>query len=420
MAQKMFWQMVLWSAALGAMVGLFCAGFLEIWHGLDRLIWGQWLSSDFDRIWFSTLVGLIVGLILKLLSDPGSMATIIYHFHKSGALPMRDNLPIQPVSIIGLVAGQSAGPEGALTQAGGSLGAWLARFIKLPALKRVLTLAGMGAGFGAFLGAPVGGALLWLEMLHTRGLEYYEAIVPTLVCSCVAFLTMTVTIGHGIVQPWHVTITTAGASLWWTPLAAAGVGLACGPVAKVYSLLFGALGRLVKRSRLPVVAQTTLAGLIIGLLGYFVPLSYFYGSTQIPHVMQLQGATAMALVVLLLAKMCAASVTIRGHWQGGLIIPHNFMGAVLGKIIAMAVPGMDPTLIMVCSMAAFNSAATQTPLASALIVLALTGCGEPVPVFLASVVGFLAGQGIVLIEYKQSRTEGSIYHLQPAEAQLVP
>lgn len=110
--------------------------------------------------------------------------------------------------------------------------------------------------------------------------------------------------------------------------------------------------------------------------------------------------------VLLLAKMCAASVTIRGHWQGGPIIPHIFMGAVLGKIFALAVPEMDPTLIMVCSMAAFNSAATQTPLASALIVLALTGSGEPVAAFLASVVGFLAGQGIVLIENKQSRTEG--------------
>ena len=412
-----FRRMIILAAALGVGVGLFGVAFNLLWHALESLIWHHVEFRPVDRIWISTLGGMIIGLLLMRFSDPGSMATMIYHFHKSGSLPMRDNLPVQPVSLVGLVAGQSAGPEGALTQAGGSLGGWFARKTGHPTYSRLLTLAGMGAGFGAFLGAPGGGAVLWLEMLHTRGLEYFEAIIPTMVCSSVAYLVMVVTIGHGVVQPWMVDA--ASPFVWWMPLLAVLLGIIGGGVAKCYAMIFRWTGLLARRIRGPIILRTTLAGLIIGLLGYVFPLSYFYGSVQMETLFKLETAWPL-LAGLLLAKMIAASVTVRGHWQGGLIIPHMFMGAVAGKIITLAMPGVDEVLIILCCMAAFNAAATQTPLSSALIVLALTGYTHPAAVFLASLAGFLAGQGTVIIENKQSRTEPVNFHHEPRESQLVP
>lgn len=408
--------MLLLAAMLGVVVGLSGAAFTWVWHVIDHQVWSV-LHRPFDRVWVSTVVGLVIGLCLMRLHDPGSMATIVYHFHRWGRLPMRDNLPIQPVSLIGLVGGQSAGPEGALTQAGGSLGTWMARRCGHPHLERILTLAGMGAGFGAFLGAPIGGAILWLEMLHTRGLEYYEAVIPTIICSGVGYLVMLGLIGHGVVAPWQMD---AGAPVGpWTPVVAIALGLLCGQVARGYALLFRGIGKAFNRCKLPLVAQTTIAGLCIGLLGYFFPLSYFYGGAQMHAVMAL-ALPATAIVGLLMAKMVAACVTIRGHWQGGLIVPNMFMGALLGKLVAGIIPGLDPWVAMLVCMAAFNAAATQTPLASGLIVLALTGAGIPVPVFLASFAGFLAGHGVVLIEHKQSRSEPHNFHLEPREPQLVP
>ena len=129
--------------------------------------------------------------------------------------------------------------------------------------------------------------------------------------------------------------------------------------------------------------------------------------------------TLLALAGLLLAKMLAASVTVRGHWQGGLIIPHMFMGVVLGRIVIAVIPGAPPILTMLCCMAAFNAAITQTPLASALIVLALTGAGTPVPVFLASITAFVAGHGVVVVENKQSRTEPMNFHLETSDPGIV-
>ncbi len=412
---RQYYRLLLLAAGLGVMVGVSGATFSHVWKLTHGWVWAA-LESPAHRLWLSAAAGLLIGLLLKVLGDPGNMATIISHFHRAGGLPLRDNLPIQPVSIIGLVAGQSAGPEGALTQAGGSLGAWLAHRVKAPALARILTLAGMGAGFGAFLGAPVGGALLWLEMLHTRGLEYFEAIVPTLVCSCVGYLVMLLLVGHGVVQPWHLPAPVEASP--WLPALAIGLGLVCAVAARGYAGIFRGVKRLLRGARLPLVLETTLAGVLIGLLGYAFPLSYFYGSAEIPQVM---GAALplLALTGLLLAKMVAAAVTIHGRWQGGLIIPHMLMGAVLAQIIVTLLPSAPPMLTVICCMAAFNAAATQTPLSSALIVLALTGAGAPVPVFLACVTAFLAAHGVVVIENKQPRAQPLNFHLEPTEPGMV-
>lgn len=414
-SDRQYYKLLGMAVVLGVIVGMACFLFTTIWKACDHFVW-HILDEPWHRILISTLVGLLIGIILKIVGDPGSMATIIAHFHRSGALPARDNLPILPTSVLGLVAGQSAGPEGALTQVGGSLGTFIAKCFKQQSFQRVLTLAGMGAGFGAFLGAPVGGAILWLEMLHMRGLEYYEAIIPTLVCSCVAYLIMLFGVGHGMVQPWQ--LSAIPEAFTWTPLIAIGLGLFCAMAARFYAFVFRSIGRLQNRLRLPILVETTLAGLVIGVLGVAFPLSYFYGSKQIPTLMTMD-TTLHALAGLLLAKMLAASVTVRGHWQGGLIIPHMFMGVVLGRIVIAVIPGAPPILTMLCCMAAFNAAITQTPLASALIVLALTGAGTPVPVFLASITAFVAGHGVVVVENKQSRTEPMNFHLETSDPGIV-
>src|SRR5690606_19828917 len=48
---------------------------------------------------------------------------------------------------------------------------------------RVLTIAGMAAGFTVLFGAPLGAAVFALEILHRRGLQYYEALLPAVIGS---------------------------------------------------------------------------------------------------------------------------------------------------------------------------------------------------------------------------------------------
>ena len=48
---------------------------------------------------------------------------------------------------------------------------------------RVLTITGMAGGLTVLFGAPLGAALFALEILHRRGLQYYEALLPALIGS---------------------------------------------------------------------------------------------------------------------------------------------------------------------------------------------------------------------------------------------
>ncbi len=416
LSQQRYRTLLIICVVLGTLVGLFGAAFATIWHALDDWIWATGTIGPADRIWISALAGLIIGLILKAWCDPGNMSTIVRRFHATGRLDHADNKPILPTSLLGLVAGQSAGPEGVLTQICGSMGTWLADRFRNPSFARILTLAGMGAGFGAFLGAPVGGSLLWLEMLHRRGLEYYEALIPTILTSFVGFLVMAVILNNPITPMWSPSAILPDSGMHL--VIALGIGVLGAAAAYFYAALFRSVGKVARRFPMPIYIRTTLAGLIIGLCGWAFPLSYFYGAREMDHVLH---NTMPVLLILgtLIAKMLAASVTINGHWQGGLIIPHLFMGALIGKAVAMLIPGVDPTLAMLTGMVAFNAAATQTPLSSALIVLTLTGLGHTIPIFLASLTGYLVGYRVELIQYKQPRSEMPEFHL-PMATTLAP
>ncbi|GAD53345.1 chloride channel protein [Halarchaeum acidiphilum MH1-52-1] len=109
--------------------------------------------------------------------------------------------------------------------------------------------------------------------------------------------------------------------------------------------------------------------------------------------------------------MIAAGLTIKGGWLGGLIVPHMFMGAIVGKIAALLVPGVGPVVAMLAAMAAFNAVVTGTPLSSALIAISLTDGAAIVPVFLASIAGFVASPYVEFLETAATRHEQPNFHL---------
>lgn len=291
---------------------------------------------------------------------------------------------------------------------GGSFGTYVSELFAFENSTKLLTLAGMGAGFGTILGAPIGGALLWLELPHERGLEYYEAIVPTFVASFAGYLTEVLLGGMDLFPVWQTAslVPPTPEKLAW----ALGVGLVCIPFGLAYSRAFSVVGRAFRRASLAVYVRTTLAGAVIGVLGWLVPLSYFYGGAKM-NVLLDGGFSPSTLLVTLGAVMVAAAFTIHGNWIGGLIVPHMFMGALVGQATALVVPGLSPMLAMLAGMAAFNSVVTGTPLSSALIAIALTDGASITPVFLASLVAFGASPSIGFLTAAAPRSEGPDFHL---------
>lgn len=395
--------MLVVAAILGISVGVVATGFRLVWLALKDFLWTS-LSATYWRVPVSIAAGILIGTILYSTFYPGALSALVQQFHTEGRVDLEENIPVIPVGLIGLISGQNAGPEGVMSIVGGSFGTYTSKLFSLENSTKLLTLAGMGAGFGTILGAPIGGALLWLELPHKRGLEYYEAIIPTLVASFAGYLTEVMLGGMRLFPTWQAASLTplAPVDLGWAIL----IGLVCIPFGLVYTRSFSIIGRLFRQASLAVYIRTTIAGAVIGVLGWLVPLSYFYGGSKMNELIQ-NGASlgTEGLLLTLAAVMIAAGVTIHGNWIGGLIIPHMFMGAVVGQMASLVVPGLPPILAILTGMAAFNSIVTGTPISSALIAIALTNGSSITPVFLASLVAFAASPAVPFIEEVAPRSE---------------
>lgn len=406
LSERKFHHNLVVAAILGISIGVFATGFRIIWLSLKDILWTTF-DATYWRAPVSIGAGVLIGTILSITFYPGAISVLVDRLHDRGRVELKDNIPLIPVGLIGLVSGQNAGPEGVMSGVGGSFGTYISKLFGFENSVKLFTLAGMGAGFGTILGAPIGGALLWLELPHDRGVEYYEAIVPTLVASFAGYLTELTLGGMYLFPVWKAPpVTLTRVNLMWAIV----VGVLCIPFGYIYTKTFDLVGIVYNKLSLPILIQTILAGGVIGGLGVVVPLSYFYGGFKM-NTLILDDFALIYLILTLGAVMIAASFTIQGKWIGGLIIPHMFMGALIGKAAAMVIPGLSPIVAMLAGMAAFNSVVTGTPLSSALIAIALTNGAGVTMVFLSSFTAFVGSPFVRFIKGESRRSEPPDFHI---------
>src|SRR4029079_1600581 len=147
-----------------------------------------------------------------------------------------------------------------LVQTTGTLASWTAQRAGLVVREsRVLTIAGMAAGFTVLFGAPLGSAIFALELLHRRGLQYYEALLPAVLGSLAGYAVYVGATHAGLAPVWQ--LPSAGAlrvgDLGWAVVA--GIGGALVAVAFTYStaaLRWGA-------KRIPAVLRPAAGGLVL-------------------------------------------------------------------------------------------------------------------------------------------------------------
>ena len=305
----------------------------------------------------------------------------------------------------------------------GSVGTGLHRWLKLPErMVRPLTFAGMSVGFATLFGAPIGSAVFALEIPHKRGMEYYESLIPAMIGSLVGYGVFALLTHHGLGPVWAF----PGYQLihWLDLIRATAVGLAAGLVAIAFIGLIRAAKRGFAALHLPMVLKCALGGLILGLLAWRVPQSRFFGESVVDEIAHGSSLTVGVLLALALTKMIAVSVTLGSGWRGGIIIPCFLVGACLGRAFSLLVPGLDPTLAMVCAMAAVNIAVMKVPLGTVLVLVTMTGINAIAPIALAGMAAFLVSGGANVVDTKRGRAEeetstsplAAPAHLSPASA----
>uniref|UniRef100_A0A7S1G1U8 Chloride channel protein n=1 Tax=Corethron hystrix TaxID=216773 RepID=A0A7S1G1U8_9STRA len=136
-----------------------------------------------------TIFGGILSYVCAVLKPMPGQNEWITGLHTIGILEPDTFLQIFIISTLGMASGLSLGPELPLIITAGQVGSWVGLWTHQSILNcRILNLTCASAAIGAFFGFPMSGALFVLEVPHTHGLQFFEALSPATLASIVAVI----------------------------------------------------------------------------------------------------------------------------------------------------------------------------------------------------------------------------------------
>lgn len=351
-----------------------------------------------------TLGGLSCGVVVEALAPEArghGTDAVIRAFHGlRGVIPA--NIPWVKglASVITIGTGGSAGREGPAMQIGAGIGSLLATRWKLSDWeRRVLLLAGAGAGLGAVFRAPLGGAMFAVEVLYSTTAMEFAALGPVCVAAVVGY-TVFVSVFGG--QPMFELPNVPDPETSFMPCAFNGAhelpfyfvfGLLCLATAWFYVRVFeGVSANVFARLRLPILFKPAIGGLGVGLIALAYPqiMAGGYGWVQ-KAIVQSPDLPWKTMAILVLCKILATSFTISSGGSGGMFAPSLFIGAMLGGsfggVCHLWFPQIAPPVsaFVLVGMGGFLAGVFKTPLAALIMVAELTGSHDLlVPMMLVS------------------------------------
>ncbi|GGH41888.1 chloride channel protein [Mangrovimonas yunxiaonensis] len=385
---------VLW-AILGLLGGVIAGLY---WIVLEFLTHKIAFFEDWKVIPLMGICGLLAGIIIHFIGDPGEIHLIVNNIRfNKGKLDPKNNPSMVLSSLLCVASGGSLGPEAPLVQVTGSTGTWLGKLFRLKGEElRSLSIAGMASGFTALFGAPLGGSLFTLEILHHKhAVEYYQAIIPAFVASCFSYLVFALIIHLGLGPIWDLS------AYEYSGIFDFGYAILFAIFGAVFGWLFIYCTKFFKSvfnsKPLPIYIKTLIGGLLLGTIAFYLPITRYFGHHQINDLL-LNNFSLTMLFAIVAFKILAISITVTSGWRGGFIIPLFFVGAALGLIIHKLFPTVNLTLAIVSCMAAINACVTRTPMSTTILLATLTGFGHFVPILFASLTGYFLAPRIPFIK----------------------
>ncbi|QAA81045.1 chloride channel protein [Aequorivita sp. H23M31] len=370
------------------------------------------LLTDFLGTWQGWLVipvmaisGLLAGLIIYFIGDPGEMELMVNNIRfNKGKLDPKNNPSMILSSLLCISSGGSLGPEGPLVQVTGSTGTWMGKILRIKGEElRSLSIAGMASGFTALFGAPLGGSLFALEILHHKhSVEYYKAIIPALVASGFSYVVFAIIVQLGLGPMWNLpayemeTVFDFGWAVLFGVIATF-VGWGFIFCTKFFKTVF-------KRIKTPIFIKTFIGGILLGTIAFYIPITRYFSHFEINDLLEANG-TVQFLAAVLIFKIIAIAITVTSGWRGGFIIPLFFCGTALGLLVHTIFPSISLSLTIVSCMAAINACVTRTPMSTTILLATLTGFTYFIPILFASLTGYFLAPRIPFIDAQMEEKE---------------
>jgi H+/Cl- antiporter ClcA len=332
----------------------------------------NWATNYRDKnmwiIWILPIAGLFIGFCYQKYGKKAEAGTglILEEIHNpKNIIPLR----MAPFILIGTVIthlfGGSAGREGTAVQMGSTLADQLSHFFQInPSERKILLIAGAGAGFSAAIGAPLAGAIFGLEVIQIGKLKLF-ALFECLVASYVAYYTCHF-LGASHSQFPNLNevsfnMTTVGAVMLG--------GLAFGVTANIFVRFTHFIEHIQKKYIKAPILRPFIAGCVLLVLYYFEG-SYRYVGLGIPVIQNSFVHTAAWYDPIF--KVIFTAITIGSGYKGGEFIPLVFIGATLGSFLSMHLL-ISKALITSLGFASVFGAAANTPIACAIMACEIFG-----------------------------------------------
>ncbi len=391
--------MLLWAGLIGFLGALVTVGFREGMHMVEFLLTGK--VGSFVQVasglplWRRALTpaigGCLAGLVLQygISLAKGKRRTTDYMEALTvgdGFISIRASLIKSTSSLFSIGSGGSIGREGAMVQLSAMLGSTLCRILKFPTpQRRTMVACGAAAGIASAYNAPLAAAVFVAEIVI--GSIEFEVIAPIIVSAVIANATV-----HGLMgyAPVFEIPLISPIDSWELPFYL-GLGVLAGRLAPVYLWLLKKVGDTLQKLPVPLFLRLTLGGLGVGLISTISPKVWGNGYSVVNSILH-DHWTVQALMVVLLLKVAATSLTVGSGAVGGVFTPTLFVGATLGSLVGTQLHLWAPELVtsevafVVVGMGAFLSATTRAPLMAILMLFEMTRQYEIVlPLMLASI-----------------------------------
>ncbi|WP_456362136.1 chloride channel protein [Xanthomonas arboricola] len=325
-------------------------------------------------------VPVIGGVIVGIMARYGSRAIRGHGIPEAMEQVLRNDSRIPPImtwlkptsSAVAIGTGGPFGAEGPIIATGGALGSLLGQRLHVTADERkTLLAAGAAAGMAAIFATPIAAVVLAIELLLFE--RRARSLIPVALAAMVGAAMHAVFEGSGPVFP----MPTLPPAMLSALFAYVAMGALVGAISVGVTRLTYGIEDAFEHIPLHWMWWPAIGGLVVGIVGYWVPRTLGVGYDNI--ILVLGGSAGLGtMLVLCVAKLVSWSVALGSGTSGGTLAPLFTIGGALGGVLGIALAtyapalGVDPRMAALVCMAAMFAGASRAFLASVIFAFEAT------------------------------------------------
>ena len=293
--------------------------------------------------------------------------------------------------------GASIGQYGPLVHFGTTLGAWLKRTVPFNFTPDLYIGAGVAASISSGFGAPLAG----LIFAHEAILRHYshKSILAIATASGISYAVSTGIWGDANI----IDVSTDQFNLLLILVISFLAGPIFGLIAILYMKSLLLFANLASSPKLTLLYKYIFAILSLSIIGHFMPEVMGLGTETVSGILN-SSYTLFFLVIILLGKILATSISLNFGFFGGVFSPAILVGAAAGALVSALLVTLGifedyQQALIISGIAAVAGAVIGAPICMVIIVLELT---NSYAYALASLVGLAISVGYVQVRFGSS------------------